>query len=286
MKYIIFVLIGFIFISCKKSEKETVACLIKEWAGKEILYPQNMHFVSLENDTNYLYKKEYKIVTYVDSIGCTACKLQFEQWKHFITLLDSINNSSVLFFICPKNRKEINYFLKKDNFTHPVCIDEKDSFNILNKFPDEMMFQTFLLDSLNKVLAIGNPIHSPKVKELYLKIIQGRKTTDNESNNVIQTKVKINKKSAFLGHFDWQEKQKTNFILKNTGGNFLVIDHVSTSCGCTSVFYSKEPILPDKELELEVTYRADHPEHFSKTITVYCNTELSPINLTISGNAE
>lgn len=78
MKYIIFVLIGFIFISCKKSEKETVACLIKEWAGKEILYPQNIHFVSLENDTNYFYKKKYRIVTYVDSVGCTGCKLQFE----------------------------------------------------------------------------------------------------------------------------------------------------------------------------------------------------------------
>lgn len=38
-----------------------------------------------------------------------------------------------------------------------------------------MNFHTFLLDKDNKVLAIGNPIHNPKVKELYLKIIQGEK---------------------------------------------------------------------------------------------------------------
>lgn len=66
----------------------------------------------------------------------------------------------------------------------------------------------------------------------------------------------------------------------------MIIQDVNTSCGCTSVNYSKEPIQPHGEIDLEVVYKADHPEHFSKTITVYCNTESSPIKLSISGNAE
>ena len=38
----------------------------------------------------------------------------------------------------------------------------------------------------------------------------------------------------------------------------------------TTVAYSKEPALPGKEIALEVVYKAEHPEHFDKTITVYC----------------
>ena len=36
----------------------------------------------------------------------------------------------------------------------------------------------------------------------------------------------------------------------------------------------------------DVSYKADHPEHFNKTITVYCNAESSPILLRIAGDAE
>ena len=42
----------------------------------------------------------------------------------------------------------------------------------------------------------------------------------------------------------------------------LVIDDAVTSCGCTSVEYSKEPVSPGKSLDIIVTYKADHPEHF------------------------
>ena len=42
---------------------------------------------------------------------------------------------------------------------------------------------------------------------------------------------------------------------------------------------------PGKSADIQVTYRAEHPEHFEKTITVYCNTPTSPIRLKIRGNA-
>ena len=92
--------------------------------------------------------------------------------------------------------------------------------------------------------------------------------------------------SVSLGRFDWQEEQKATFILKNVGDKPLVIQDVATSCGCTTVAYSKEPALPGKEIALEVVYKSEHPEHFDKTITVYCNTENSPLVLKISGDAK
>ena len=103
---------------------------------------------------------------------------------------------------------------------------------------------------------------------------------------MINTKVTIDKTSISLGRFNWQKEQKATFTLKNTGNKPLAVQDVNTSCGCTSVAYSKEPVQPGRELNLEVTYKAEHPEHFNKTITVYCNTESSPLILKIMGDAE
>ena len=286
MKIIVFILVALSLFSCKETTKENISHLVKEWNNKEIVYPNTMRFTILDVDTNFSSSSEYRVVTYVDSAGCTNCKLRLEQWKKFINQLDTIGNVPVLFFLHPKNRKELNYILKRDHFTYPICIDENDSLNKLNHFPSDMMFQTFLLDKDNKVVAIGNPVHNPKVKELYLKIIQGEKVEQDKGTEVINTKVTIDKTSISLGRFNWQKEQKVTFTLKNTGNKPLVVQDVNTSCGCTSVSYSKEPVQPSGELKLEVTYKAEHPEHFNKTLTVYCNTESSPLILKIMGDAE
>lgn len=258
--------------------------LVQEWSGKEIVYPSNMQFTSLGQETTDLPKTRFTIITYVDSTGCISCKLELSQWKRLITEFDSINNVSVLFVFHPKDVEEMVYLLKRDDFIHPVCIDAEDAFNKLNKFPTDMMFQTFLLNEDNKVIAMGNPIHNPKVKELYLKITLGDKAPKKEINN--QTAVECKNTLIDMGKFDWQQEQKTHFTLENTGSSPLVIINMITSCGCTSVEYTKEPVRPGNSVELKVRYKADHPEHFNKTITVYCNSASSPIKMEIKGTAQ
>ena len=82
------------------------------------------------------------------------------------------------------------------------------------------------------------------------------------------------------------KNHKSVFLHYKTGKALLVIDDVNTSCGCTSVQYSKEPVKPGESLRITVIYKADHPEHFRKTITIYCNVPTSPLQLKITGNAE
>ena len=41
----------------------------------------------------------------------------------------------------------------------------------MNKFNDDPMFQTFLLDQNNKILLIGNPIYNAEIKTLYQNIL-------------------------------------------------------------------------------------------------------------------
>lgn len=46
------------FSSCKESDGVIMSRLVREWEGREIMYPNNMHFSVLGNDTNYLPKSE------------------------------------------------------------------------------------------------------------------------------------------------------------------------------------------------------------------------------------
>ena len=61
--------------SCEESEKERLSRLVKEWEGREILFPAHSTFTIQGKDTvDFQYQDaEYKVVTYIDSIGCTSC---------------------------------------------------------------------------------------------------------------------------------------------------------------------------------------------------------------------
>ena len=99
---------------------------------------------------------------------------------------------------------------------------------------------------------IGNPVHNLKVRELYLKIIQGREVKSDDEDNVVQTIVDVDKVSITMGDFDWQKEQKATFTIKNIGDKPLAIEGVDTSCGCISVEYSKEPVRPGMDLKIFV----------------------------------
>lgn len=52
---------------------------------------------------------EYKILTYVDSVGCIGCKLQLTEWKKYIMEMDSLFDNSIqfLFFFSPEKKVDI-----------------------------------------------------------------------------------------------------------------------------------------------------------------------------------
>lgn len=154
--------ICFSLFSCYEHDEKKIKRLVEEWTYKEIDFPSVPIFTKFARDTIMGYYErdcDYKILTYVDSIGCMRCHLSFSAWKPFIELLkDTCPSCNVLFFIHPMSRKNIEYLLTKEGFDYPVCIDEHDSINKLNHFPIETIFQTFLLDKNNRVVAIGNPI--------------------------------------------------------------------------------------------------------------------------------
>ncbi len=74
-----------------------------------------------------------------------------------------------------------------------------------------------------------------------------------------------------------------DFEFVNTGKNPLIISNVSTSCGCTTPFYSREPVPSKGRGKITVKYDSARIGSFSKSITVYSNAENSPVVLSIKG---
>ena len=288
MKQLLFITLSILALtSCKDSPKDEIARLVKEWDGKEVRFPEHPVFTIQGKDTvDFTFRNaEYKVVSYVDSIGCISCKLQLDRWKDFIHEVDSLTGEAVPFILCLHHPdvKEMQRVTWKDEFKYPVFIDEMGTFDALNHFPTNMMFQTFLLDKNNKIVAIGNPILNPLVKELYLE-----KLTEMQGSKpqAMQTEVSLDKAELDFGTFPKNEVKDGKFLLTNTGKNLLVVYDVITSCGCTKAEYSKNPVRPGETLELTVRYEADEVGLFNKMLTVYSNAIGSPLKLRVKGQVK
>ena len=272
-----------IFLSaCQDKQKEIITLLVKEWQGKQILFPENMVFTRFASDTtNFVIPtSDYKVLVFVDSIGCTSCKLQLSRWKEFIRYTDSISQKNIpfLFFFYFDDQWEIHSLLIRENFDKPICLDRSDSLNQLNHFPKDIRFQVFLLDKNNKVVVIGNPVHNPNVKELYLEEISRKQPVA-----PIQTTVKVEKESLLLETIPLGKSKDTLFTLVNTGDQPLVIIDVTTTCGCAQTLFDKHPVQPGESLHIKVGVTPENKGLFDETITVKCNTN-QLIKLNIRGN--
>ena len=74
------------------------------------------------------------------------------------------------------------------------------------------------------------------------------------------------------------------FTFTNTGTEPLVVNNVTTSCGCTVPSWSKEPILPGNTGVIKVNYtKTDIVGTISKQITVMSNAKNGTIVLSIKG---
>ena len=151
--------------------------------------------------------------------------------------------------------------LKRDNFTLPVCIDTDNHFYNLNHFPGEMTFQTFLVDRDNHVKVIGNPIHNLSVRDLYLKELTGA-----AASSLPATHLQIDTLEYDLGTVPANGTKEQTVRLRNTTAR-----------------YDWQEIQPGKTKEITVSYQAEQPGDFLRTITIYGNIPEKDITLTFVG---
>jgi hypothetical protein len=269
MYYRFFLLsITVLFFTCCRENKQNLDAIqiVKEWTGKTIKLPDIEPLFVLNKDTVTTQSQQYRILLYVDSTGCTNCKTKLDIWKIYT---EDLANVDFLFYFYPKNRKEFLSLIRSVRFKNcHIYIDDTDKLNKLNHFPNDFLFQCFLLDRNNKVLAIGNPTENPRIWELYKEIITGKPaerqpvtTVEAEQTEIVITDLQTGKTSEAV------------FRLTNTGGNSLAIIMVESSCGCTVPEWEKQPVAAGKTTEIKVKISPEKQEYFHKTVTVHCNTE-------------
>ncbi|WP_106827780.1 DUF1573 domain-containing protein [Parabacteroides pacaensis] len=284
---LVILLLFLVLFSCKNEHAEKQpAQLIKEWQGKQILFPENPVFTRYLTDTTdfRIPQSEYKVLIYVDPSGCISCKLQLHKWKELIEYTDSVTGGKVpfLFFFYPKDRIEIRYLLKSYEMDRPVCIDLDDRLNKLNHFPADMSFQTFLLDKNNKVIIVGNPIHDIAIKDLYLKLLTGK---ESPTKNILTTTAKAMQTEIDLGTFKKSDTKGANIEIKNTGSSPLVIMDINTTCGCTAATYDKLPAKPGESLWVGIKVTPKATGFFDEVVTIRCNT-IQPVKVKIRGQVQ
>lgn len=283
MKKVLPLVLLFCLLSCKKDGKRELSEQINHWMGRQIEYPNDMVFVKFAKDTVAFpfEKSDYKVLVYVDSTGCTSCKLQLQKWKNLMAQTDSLIDKQVsyLFVFQTKDPKELHNLLIKDDLNYPIVVDSTDSFNRINNLPENSIFHTMLLDKENKVLVIGNPIHNPSVKDLYLQRLFDKSMTKDTKYTDLQFKIN----DLELGEIALGGTVKTEIIVENTGNETFELKDILTSCDCTHAKADWKNIPPKQQAIVEIYYVADKKGDVMRTISVYGNIEEESITLNIFG---
>ena len=279
--------IVFSFSSCSKNKKKEEAIkIVNEWIGKEIRFPDNVPCYIAGKDTlpelcNEWRRKEFKILLYVDSVGCSRCRLNMFEWKQLMEEADSLFNGQVgfLLFFQPKSVKEMGNLFARERFNYPVFMDVEGIINGLNRFPQTHQYQCFLLDKNDKVLMVGNPVSNERIWELYKEQITGGKKTEKE----ILTTVSVDKTIHDYGTIKKGSANPAIFKIENIGKSPFVLHRVSASCGCTNVEWDKQPVEPGQTANIRVEMKPEETGYFSKTVDVYCNVKEPPVRLIVTG---
>ncbi|MBQ8282881.1 MAG: DUF1573 domain-containing protein [Paraprevotella sp.] len=98
-----------------------------------------------------------------------------------------------------------------------------------------------------------------------------------------QPKLTVVHDVANLGEIMYQVPSTVVFKVCNTGDKDLVLTDVQPSCGCTTVDWTRNPIVAGSEGEIVVTYDAKMLGVFQKDIEVYSNASDKPTYLHFQG---
>lgn len=275
-------LLGFsVLAACTTKEAQ----MVDQWLGKKIIISDSLIFTRYGTDTVEFSTQlsDYTILMYVDTFGCTSCKLQLEEWMEWMKYLkrESPYNISFLFDFFPKDEEELSDLLRFYRFDTPVCIDRADLLNRKNKFPKEQKYHTLLLDNKKHVVLIGNPVNNEQIAELYREVLT---PSNKEEKTECQTSISISNQEINLGEVP-KDSIQAKFKIKNTGPHELIIQHLYTSCDCTSANGPQHPISSGDSTIINVQVRKERDGFFQETITVCGNMKNSPIVLQLTGTA-
>ena len=150
---------------------------VQKWQGKQLIMPNNHLMMNPGKYSIDPLSKKLKIFTLVNA-SCGKCVEELIDWKKFMSQVDTSQVGFV--FLCHSNDRLM--FLRHTDslivkLSYPYFYDPDKKLISMNSFSENPRYQTFLLDSGNKVILIGNPIYHEQIRCLYLRELQKRYNT-------------------------------------------------------------------------------------------------------------
>lgn len=287
MRYtLLYIITLFLLFSCsnKTEQEERYAEIVSQWQGREIKLPAVMTDF-LTGDTINLDDADFTILTYVDSAGCTGCKMKLPLWNEFIKVLDSISQYDFrsVMVVHSTNETDIRYTLNQYDYNHDVYVDTYNNIGKNNTFPEELVFQSFLIDRSHRVVAIGNPVYASGIQELYVSILSGKESVSPDGKSMVL----ITDNLIDLGTIKPGVSVSQNLTISNMGEDTVYIQKVIESCECMKVELSKKTIAPKSEIPVTITFSGDSiAGEFNRTAHIYYDNYDYPSIITIIGKIE
>ncbi|MBR4918578.1 MAG: DUF1573 domain-containing protein [Bacteroidales bacterium] len=112
---------------------------------------------------------------------------------------------------------------------------------------------------------------------------QTTKTTPYKGNGA---EIQFDKLTVDFGTLKVGDVKTVTITFTNIGKKPLILDDVISSCDCTTVEWSKQPIMPGKKGTIKATYTAKHTGLISKRLTVLSNANTDRVILQLKGEVK
>lgn len=265
-----------VFVGCD-SEKEHQNALM-QLIGSEVKIPEDLTYQVQGFPVVYDFGDcDYRIVVYVDSAGCTPCKMKLGVWGKIMADYNTIPGKDVnfLMIVGPGAETDAAETIARDAFDLPVSFDTEGRFIENNALPEDETYHTLLIDSEDKVVAVGNPATNPKVRKLFMDIVCGGAPMLTKYCSQSTSRFAVVERGDTVIRY---------FSLVNNSDSLLTIQEIVPSCDCISATASTDTISPSKSSVITVCYVADSvPGAVKRYIDVFYNEKDSPERLTLCG---
>lgn len=164
---------GVLILSCYKSRIEKD---LQQLIGEKIVIPYDNLLSKCKNPSDSLLSCDYKYVLYYDSAVCSSCTLKnMYYWR---SLRDSITKTGakvkLIYIFTPKKKERVKFLreLEKSNLDLISFVDTSAAFLRTNKFvPQNINAHSFLLNSKDEIIMVGNAQNKSSIEKLFLKLI-------------------------------------------------------------------------------------------------------------------
>lgn len=152
---------------------------VEQLMQQQVTFPSDWRAIYKGKDTvlTDFWDTPVKLIVWYDSLFCTPCQaIAMYKWYNIVDYADSLAPSFRIVYLFSPRKDDIGIVyrtLKADKFEYPIFIDHQSSFAKQNQgIPKNQDLHSFLLDKNNNVVMVGNPLHNPRLWELYKMVIQ------------------------------------------------------------------------------------------------------------------